>query len=105
MLIFLSLSFTVISDNSKHSRQISPLFGIRTRRAIRVKIVDFIKTRFIGKRVFWLPIPLFKKHDYIIFRDLIRFKSTCEYITCHTTSCRQSSLPEYCMTVYYTCVD
>jgi len=60
MLIIIAFTSTVNSDNSKPIRKESPLFNIRTRKAIREKIKDIIKTRFIGERVFFLPFRWLK---------------------------------------------
>ena len=58
MLLAISFASTVSSNTSKPIRKESPLFGIRTRRAVKEKIgevIENIKTKYIGERVFFLP--------------------------------------------------
>jgi len=57
MLVAIAFASTVTSDNSKPIRKESPLFGIRTGRAIREKIGNLI-SRFIGERVFFLSFSI-----------------------------------------------
>ena len=62
MLLAMSFASTVSSNTSKPIRKESPLFGIRTRRAVKEKIGDVIeniKTKYIGERVFFLPFQFF----------------------------------------------
>ena len=64
MLMAISLASAINSNTIKQiKKNDSPLFGIRTRRAIREKIVDFIKTRFIGERVFFLPFQWLRNRE------------------------------------------
>jgi len=59
ILIAISFASAVSSNNAKtNNKKESPLFGIRTRRAIVEKlgkIIENIKTKFIGDRLFFLP--------------------------------------------------
>ena len=61
-----AISFaTAVSSNTATSveKKESPLYGIRTRRAIGErlgKIIDYIKTRFLGDRLFFLPFQWLK---------------------------------------------
>jgi hypothetical protein len=57
MLVAISYATAVNTTNSVDKKE-SPLYGIRTRRAIEEKIskiVENIKTNFIGERIFFLP--------------------------------------------------
>ncbi len=57
MLSMISFS-TVVGSNNAEERNESPLFRIRTRKAIGERLGDLketLKTRFIGERVFFLP--------------------------------------------------
>jgi len=59
----ISISFaSAINTNTANSngKKESPLFGIRTRKAIREKIGDMLR-RFVGERVFFLPFQWLKK--------------------------------------------
>ena len=68
----LTISFaTAVSLNTvkTNDKKESPLYGIRTRRAIGErlgKIMNYIKTRFIGDRIFFLP---FQRIRTIISED------------------------------------
>jgi hypothetical protein len=87
VFIMLAIAFasTVTSDNSKTSKKVSPLFGIRTRRAIREKIGDFIR-RYIGQRVFFLPFRfLFEKNDLSV-RQWLQGKTEYTNPTCGCSS-------------------
>ncbi len=61
-----AISFaTAVSSNTAKSveKKESPLYRIRTRRAIGErlgKIIDYIKTRFLGDRLFFLPFQWLK---------------------------------------------
>ena len=61
MLVAISYASAVTSDTSNAERKESPLFGIRTNQAIREKISDIvmnIRTKFLGERIFFIPLPL-----------------------------------------------
>ena len=55
MLLAISLASAVNTHTAESTRKESPLFGIRTRQAIKEKIGNII-SRFIGERVFFLPL-------------------------------------------------
>jgi len=93
MLLAIAFTSTVTSDTSKTSKRESPLFGIRTRRAIREKIVDFIRTRFVGERVFFLPFYWLRNAEERPMRERLADKTdTPGYDTCYQ-SC---SMPIMC---------
>ncbi len=54
-----AISFaSAINTTTPVKKKESPLYGIRTRRAIGERlgeIIDYIKTRFLGDRIFFLP--------------------------------------------------
>ena len=58
-LVAISFATAVSSNTVKtNDKKESPLYSIRTRRAIGErlgKIIDYIKTRFLGDRLFFLP--------------------------------------------------
>ena len=66
VFILVAISFsTAVSSNTVKTveRKESPLFGIRTRQAIKEKIGDIIeniKTKYIGERAFFLPFQLLR---------------------------------------------
>ena len=61
-----AISFaSAISSNTVKSvdKKETPLYGIRTRRAIGERlgeIIDYIKTKFLGDRIFFLPFQWLK---------------------------------------------
>jgi hypothetical protein len=85
MLLAIMFASTVTSDTQKPPKKESPLFGIRTRKAIKEKIGDFIR-RFIGERVFFLPFQWLRNLGYRINDEsntVIKCMVTAEtHITC-----------------------
>jgi hypothetical protein len=60
MLVTISFASAVETNQTNIDKKESPLYGIRTRRAISEKIVNIIeniKTKFFGERLFY---PVFK---------------------------------------------
>ena len=78
MLLAISFSTAVSSNTTKVvEKKESPLFGIRTRRAIKEKIgevIENIKTRYIGQRVFFLQFLWFMNGDGISARMRLQGK-------------------------------
>ena len=76
---------TTISDKKKES----PLYGIRTRMVISERLgelLDNIKTKYIGERVFLLPFQWIRKQGGISVRQQLGEKSTfCQVTTCSMT--------------------
>lgn len=87
MLIAIAFTSTVTSDTLKPVRKESPLFGIRTKLAIREKIEDFMKTRFVGEQVFFLPFQWLRNH--VIKSVSPTGCDTCvsPFVTCGQTKC------------------
>ena len=94
ILMILSFSSAVSSNISKTAKKKeSPLYGIRTRRAIRERIrnlIENIKTKFLGDRIFFVPFQWIRNKindDSIISRFCITCKANpCTLILkyCHT---------------------
>ena len=60
MMLTISFSTAVSTNGANTSKKESPLYRLRTTRATREKInviIDNIKTRFFGERMFFIPIP------------------------------------------------
>ena len=56
--MLLTISFATATQNTNIEQKESPLYKIRTKNAIGEKIgklVNQIKTKFLGERFFWLP--------------------------------------------------
>ncbi len=92
MLLAITFASTVSSNTSKPIRKESPLFGIRTRQAIKEKIGDIIeniKTKYIGERAFFLPFQFLSlKWQKLTDDSLPNFSfedcetmKTCDYCT------------------------
>ena len=68
ILVAISFATTVSSNTTKtNDKKESPLYRIRTRRAIRERlgrIIENIKTKFQGDRIFFLPLQWL--NNYII---------------------------------------
>jgi hypothetical protein len=106
MLVAISYA-TAVNNNTNAESKESPLFGIRTRRAVTEKIsklIDNVKTRFIGERVFFIPVkflrdignrinPLYSCTDCRL--------DTCIYTRCD--SCTWDFNGKACTSHYRTC--
>ena len=69
---------SAINTTTVIEKKESPLFGIRTRRAVREKIgeiIENIKTKYIGERVFFLPFQWSINSDGIPIRKRMEYKS------------------------------
>ena len=69
MLVAISYA-TAINTTTNNEKKESPLYRIRTRRAITEKIgniIEKVKTKFLGDRIFFVPLQLLKEHmhEYI----------------------------------------
>ena len=81
MLVAISLTSAVSSNEVKTvvEKKESPLFGIRTRQAIKEKlgeIIENIKTKYIGERLFFLPFQLIRNGDVFSVRNRLAHKDT-----------------------------
>jgi hypothetical protein len=91
MLLAIAFASTVSSNTPKTPKKESPLFGIRTRGAIRKKIGDLF-SRFIGERIFFLPFQWLRN---IRNRDdmdtgIITGKSGCPKTLAVTSYCHET---------------
>ena len=93
LAVFILLVISVVSvvgyNTSKPIRKESPLFGIRTRRVVKERIdevIDNIKTKYVGERVFLLPFQWLRKQGEFSLRQQLVEKSTfCQVTTCSMT--------------------
>ena len=86
MLLAIAFASTVTSDTSKPNQKESPLYGIRTRRAIKEKIGEMLR-RFVGERVFFLPFQwLRNKIEHEFFFSII-IQYTCYGYSCDVSYC------------------
>ena len=71
MLVTISFASAINTNNINAERKESPLYKIRTELAIKEKIGKIfvlIKTRFLGERIFFIPIEWIKQK---IFPDIM----------------------------------
>ena len=57
-LMLVTIAFSTVVNSTSDDQKESPLYKLRTRRAINEKIDDIIediKTKFIGERIFFIP--------------------------------------------------
>jgi len=118
-LISVSMASAINTADIKKEKKESPLFGIRTNRAISEKIQN-IKTKFFGNKLFFLPFQLIRNNNQNIRERLNEKEFTVDSFTCNPTgycSCSITScspeLPtcgggvtctDFCATEYdYTC--
>jgi len=96
MLVVISFS-TAVSSTSDEQRE-SPLFRIRTRKAIGERLDNLketMKAKFVGERVFFLPFQWLRNKDEGSVRDLLAKK----YITSESPPCLTST--PNCPTHFY----
>lgn len=86
ILVTISFSTAVSSNTSKSAKRESPLFGIRTRQAIREKIGDLLR-RFVGEQVFFLPFQWLINRDNLPSRHHFMKKTDATCPTCPYTVC------------------
>ena len=103
MLLAISFASSVSSNTTKTiEKKESPLFGIRTRQAIKEKIGDIIeniKAKYIGERVFFLPFQWLNNREKLTMREQLQEKTSwdctygptncpmCTYFTCEGVEC------------------
>ena len=90
LAVFVLVSVSFISSaevNADVEKKDSPLYRLRARQAISEKldtIIENIKTRFIGERLFCLPIKLFRISR--VFSDVYWSCTECTEGTCQRTN-------------------
>ena len=88
VFLLISISFSTAVSSTTDENKETPLYRIRTRRAIGEKlekIGDYIKTKFIGTRLFFIPFQWITNEDELLRhrfqkRDTL-FDFTCPYNT------------------------
>ena len=86
MLVTISFASAINTNVTNTERKESPLYKFRTRQAISEKldyIIENIKTRFIGGRLFFVPIKLLKVR--IVISDMYYSCTDCTEGTCQRT--------------------
>lgn len=103
MLVAISYASAVSYNITSDEQRESPLFRIRTRKAIGERLDELkekLKARFIGERVFFLPFQWLMNRDDLSLReglDTIKCTGnsgwTCDsgVLTCYGSSCRLCS--------------
>lgn len=87
MLVAISFS-TAINSNKATETKESPLYKIRTNRAVAERIdtiLENMKTKFLGERAFCIPITLFRIVQYT--GEEYYSCTDCSGITCQATAC------------------
>jgi len=74
MILTVSMVSAINTTNKNTQEEESPLYGIRTNRAISEKIQN-LKTKFFGDRLFFLPIQLNSNNNQNL-RDKLQNKIT-----------------------------
>jgi len=94
MLVTISFSAAAISNQPtavEKKKNVSPLFGIRTKNAIGEKLNNF-KAKFLGERIFFIPIinkEFFSYRQSLQVKATSNFKSGCD--TCgHGSACTET---------------
>ena len=101
MLVAISYATAVNTNTTSKETKESPLYNIRNRRAIGSKIyniIDNIKTKFLGNRIFFLPIRSLGNRIRVKLSDTLAY--TCEeYCTEDISWCA----PKICTSASYCC--
>jgi len=88
VFMLMAISFaSAVNTSTTVKRKESPLFGIRTRRAVTEKVgevIDNIKAKYIGERVFFLPFQWFKINSDVLVRQQIQRKTQSDTKLCGT---------------------
>lgn len=95
VLVLVSISFaSAITTNTKTTnKKESPLFGIRIKQVVGERLQNLkenIKARFIGERIFFLPLFLNEKpslKQQLGNKGIISFNTECEVFTCVGHGC------------------
>ena len=80
MLLTISFASAINTNTTDIERKESPLYRIRIRRAIGEKItiiIENIRTKFLGERIFFLPPPLQRTTSWPTTQELT-------YLSCPT---------------------
>ena len=89
VLMLVTISFaSAIDTNTDVEKKESPLYKIRTRQAIREKIgkiIENIKTKFLGERIFFLPLQWLGNKVHLFPR--IATNEVPTIIECYKTQC------------------
>jgi hypothetical protein len=95
--ILMIISFSsAVSSSTEVERKESTLYGLRPRRAVGEKIsniIENIKAKFLGERVFWIPITFRNKESRTYIRESTIY-DTGKCLTCYV--CDSLYLETYC---------
>ena len=104
LAVFVLTTITLSSaiNTTNNNKKESPLYSIRTRLAIREKIgqiLDNIKTKFLGERLFFIPFKWITTNRGTVIETMYTYKGeTCDspctacFMTCYTY-CTDCQLP------------
>jgi hypothetical protein len=116
MLVAISFASAVSTQTANTTKKESPLFRIRTRKAIGERLQELkenIKARFIGERVFFLPFQWIRNKDELSVRNQLAEKIlttnlhtcnsddfTCQHKWCTSSgpTCEVTSCVKQCST-------
>ena len=93
VMSFLTISYASALNSSNVEKKDSPLYKIRTRKAVGIKlsgVINNIRSKFLGERIFSLPLILYKTKDFSSRESYfckISFNTDCFGQTCAPTSC------------------
>ena len=90
ILVAISYASAVATNTTNIEKKESPLYGLRARRAISEKldvVIENIKTRFLGERLFCVPIQFLKNRINYLYEDECYSCTDCGSFTCRETAC------------------
>ena len=104
VLMLVTISFvSSINANSVNGKKESPLYKLRTNRAIGVKIkgiLEKIKVKFFSSRIFYIPSKLLQYNEELNFFRNAKFDDTsyCTYYCSYWDKGCPSSSEKFCET-------
>ena len=85
MLVIISFASAITTNKAPFNKKESPLFGIRLKRSIKEKaedLIENIKTKFLGERVFFLPYLWLRNKNELPLRLRLQGKTDDDHPTC-----------------------
>jgi hypothetical protein len=99
VFMIVAISYATAVNTTNVEKKESPLFGIRTRRAINEKITDIIeniRTKFLGGRMFFMPLIRFRTDTPRV--PMFKVNTNFEECTWYPSMCNG---PWGCVSYYY----
>jgi len=100
IFMLITISYATAVNNSVKQKKVSPLFRFRSSDAIKNKR-ETIKSRFIGNRIFYIPVKLKQITSYL--GEVFYSCTDCSGFTCRETVCIDGSCTDMMGCTVKTC--